>query len=84
MTLPEVMSELSQYIRREFKIKESDTDFGDDVHLFDYGYVDSFGAVSILTFVQDRFGVKISDADLTIHPLNTVREIATLVHGRAA
>jgi len=34
--------------------------------------------------VQDRFGVKISDADLTIHPLNTVREIATLVHGRAA
>lgn len=84
MTLPEVMSELSQYIRREFKIKESDKDFGDDVHLFDYGYVDSFGAVSILTFVQDRFGVKISDADLTIHPLNTVREIATLVHGRAA
>jgi methoxymalonate biosynthesis acyl carrier protein len=81
-TVTEVMSELRVFIRQEFKVKESDADFNDDVHLFDYGYVDSFGAVSILTFIESRFGVRVSDTDLTVHPLNTVREIATLVQGR--
>lgn len=82
MTLDEVISTLREFIRRQFKIGDTDKDFNDDTHLFDYGYVDSFGAVTIITFVKDRFKVTISDQDLVIHPLNTVREIATLVHGR--
>ncbi len=82
MEIEQVMAELRTFIRTQFKVSESDRDFNDDVHLFDYGYVDSFGAVTVITFVKDRFGVTISDQDLVVHPLNTVREIATLVHQR--
>lgn len=82
MLISETMDKLRAFIREEFKVSQTDRDFNDDVHIFDYGYVDSFGAVSIITFVQNTFGVTISDQDLVIHPLNTIREISTLVHQR--
>lgn len=82
MDVSDVMDELRTFVRREFKIQDRDADFSDDVHLFDYGYVDSFGAVRILTFIESQFGVTISDTDLTVHPMNTIREISTLVSER--
>ena len=53
-----------------------------DVHLFDYGYIDSFGAVELTSFVENKFSIKISNSDLVIHPLNTINEIAEFVFKR--
>jgi acyl carrier protein len=84
MNLDDVISQLRTFVRETFEVGGADLDFTDDVNMFDYGYVDSFGAVEIITFVEQRFHVTISDQDLMIHPLNTIREIATLVHQRMA
>ena len=80
--LDDVIGGLHRYIKCKFEVDEEDPDFTDDVHLFEYGYVDSFGAVDVLSFIHDQFSVEITDEDLVIHPLNTIREIATLVHQR--
>jgi D-alanine--poly(phosphoribitol) ligase subunit 2 len=82
MNLDEVMRRLSDFVRAEFRVAADDRDFSDDVHLFDYGYVDSFGAVHLIAFIAKEFGVQITDRDLVVHPLNTIREIGTLVHSR--
>jgi acyl carrier protein len=82
MTLDEMMDDFRGFVKKEFNVGDNDPDFNNDVHLFDYGYVDSFGAVSLINYIQKRFGVTISDQDLVVHPLNTVREICTLVHQR--
>lgn len=82
MQVSEVMQELNRFIRTTFRVADDDPEFQDDVHIFDYGYVDSFGAVRIIEFIAERFGVQITDQDLVTHPLNTVREIGTLVHSR--
>jgi len=82
MELEDVMRPLRNYIRERFQIQQNDPDFNDDVHLFDYGYVDSFGAVELNTFVETQFGVKITGSDLIAYPLNTVREIASFVTTR--
>ena len=82
MELTEVMDRCRGFIRSQFEVAETDAEFGDDVHLFDYGYVDSFGAVKIIRFVKSEFGVEITDRDLVVESLNTVREIASLVHRR--
>ena len=79
MELDQLMTGLAAFIRKEFDLDDSDPEFDDDVHLFDYGYVDSFGAVKLGTFIQDTWDVEITDKDLVLHPLNTVREISTLV-----
>ncbi len=82
MTLDDLMATLRGFIKEKFKIGADDNSFDDDVHMFDYGYVDSFGAVEIINFIESKFGVTISDQDLVVHPLNTIREISTLVHQR--
>lgn len=37
-----VKETLRNYILEHFEIEADDPDFGDDVHLFDYGFVDSW------------------------------------------
>lgn len=70
------LDELRTFIRRHFGIPENDEDFNDDVHLFDYGYIDSFGAVELISFLKERYAVEVTDSDLIAFPLNTVRQIA--------
>jgi len=82
MRIDEIIATIRTFIRERFQVSPTDTEFTDDVHIFDYGYVDSFGAAQIIDFIRDRFGVVISDQDLVLYPLNTVREIATLVEQR--
>ena len=79
---PEISSTIERFIRTQFGVTEGDRDFSRDVHIFDYGYVDSFGAVTLTEFVESTFHVKISNSDLMIHPMNTVNEIAVFVEQR--
>ena len=78
MTTTEIADRLRAFIVKQFEIGV-DEEFTDDVHIFDYGYVDSFGAVEIISFVEKDFGVKISDEDLVLNALNTVNEISALI-----
>jgi acyl carrier protein len=77
MELEEITKALRDYIVERYAIPAGDADFTDDVHLFDYGYVDSFGAVDLVSFVQQAFGITISQADLIGYAMNTINEIAT-------
>ena len=49
MTVAETISE---FIKEKFEIGD-DPDFTNDVHLFNEGFVDSFGAVEIIHFVEE-------------------------------
>ncbi len=84
MDLNHIIAQLRQFVRQQFNITEQDADFDDNVHLFDYGYVDSFGAVTLTHYVENAFHVTIADTDMIAHPLNTIREIATFVVRRRA
>ena len=73
---------LRGYILEHFEIDAGDPDFSDDVHLFDYGFVDSLGATEIVMFLEDTFQIRITQADITLYPMNTINEIAEVVEGK--
>ena len=77
-----VREALRSYILEHFDIDADDPDFSDDVHLFDYGFVDSFGAMEIVMFLEDTFRISITQADITLYPMNTVNEIAEVVESK--
>ena len=79
MDINEIIAQLRQFIRNQFQVTEGDSDFNDNVHLFDYGYIDSFGAVTLTSYVENTFGIRIADSDMIAFPLNTISEIATFV-----
>ncbi|MDD6763054.1 MAG: acyl carrier protein [Clostridiales bacterium] len=78
MTTTEIISE---FIKNQFEIGD-DPDFDNDVHLFNEGFVDSFGAVEIIHFIEQEFNIKITQKDITLFPMNTVNEIAAVVDSK--
>ncbi len=78
MTVTETINE---FIRDRFEIGD-DPDFTNDVHLFNEGFVDSFGAVEIIHFVEETYGIEITQKDITLFPMNTVEEIAAVVESK--
>ncbi len=76
-----VIETISEFIREKFEIYD-DPDFTNDVHLFNEGFVDSFGAVEIIHFVEETYNIEITQRDITLFPMNTVEEIAEVVESK--
>ena len=76
-----VAKTISEFIKEKFEIGD-DPDFTNDVHLFNEGFVDSFGAVEIIHFVEETYGISITQKDITLFPMNTVNEIAAVVESK--
>lgn len=74
-----VKDTLRDYVIRYASIEPDDPDFSDEVDLFDYGFVDSLGATEIVLFLEETFGIEITQADITLYPMNTIDEIAGVV-----
>jgi acyl carrier protein len=82
METDEITSRLRTFIRDRFDIPESDPQFTDDVDLFSYGYIDSFGAVDLYTFIEHEFSLRLTTPELVTIPLNTIREISAFLARR--
>jgi acyl carrier protein len=82
METQEIISELRQFIQQRFGIPKDDPDFNDTVDLFNYGYIDSFGAVELSDFMESTFSMRVTDSDWAAFPLNTIEEISSFVSKR--
>ena len=76
-----VQETISEFIKEKFEIGD-DPDFNNDVHMFNEGFVDSFDAVEIIHFIEEEFGIEITQKDITLYPMNTVNEIADVVESK--
>ena len=83
MTEGGTLQALMDFIRQEGDIPGDDPDFGQDIDLFDFGYVDSFGLVRLIEWVSERFGVDIGNADFYAD-LRTAAGIAAHIDARRA
>jgi methoxymalonate biosynthesis acyl carrier protein len=84
MSNEELLHELEQHIRERYEIAEDDDDFDADVHLFDYGFIDSIGATALIAYIETTYGIQVTNQDLMLYPLNTVREIADFISKKTA
>ena len=79
MTSDGIAGHLEAFIRAQFAIAPSDMRFNRSVLLFEHGYVDSVGAVELLAFVQDKFGVVVPDEELLSDEFSTIDGIAAVI-----
>jgi acyl carrier protein len=50
--------------------------------LIDQGIIDSFGLVEITAFIENSFGVKIREEDMTREAFGSMNKMATFVYRR--
>lgn len=77
--MEQLAAELETHIRDRYEIEVDDYDFDRDVHLFDYGYIDSIGATALIAHVEKTYGIQVTNQDLMLYSMNTVNEIASFI-----
>ena len=75
--------ELARYIASEI-LKDSARVVMNDEPLISSGLIDSFSLVDLALFVEDTFGVRIEDTELTSVVFDTVDQLAELITRRRA
>lgn len=70
----DVRAELRNFIKKNY-VAAGDS-FDDNTPLIEKGIVDSFGFLELLTFIQQRFSVEISDAVLQEENSDTIDFLA--------
>jgi acyl carrier protein len=64
-------------------LKDPNRALADDEALISSGLIDSFSLVDLALFVEDTFGVRIEDSELTSDVFDTLSELASLVEKRS-
>ena len=72
---------LEDYIRTHLLVDQGRA-IAVDTPLISDGLVDSMGLVLFVTFVEERFGVRIDDAEMRAGRLETIAEILALIDQR--
>lgn len=76
-----MQTEIKEFIQREI-LKDPGRDIASDEALISSGLIDSFSLVDIALFVEERYGVRIDDAELSAETFDTLAELAALVEQR--
>ena len=72
---------LSGYMSRSF-LFEFGVHADADTDLFDAGLVDSYGFIELVGFIEETYGVTLSDDDLASPAIATLRGITDLIASR--
>ncbi|GFZ97923.1 hypothetical protein GCM10008018_50240 [Paenibacillus marchantiophytorum] len=84
MSNEDLLAQLEQHIRERYEIAEDDDDFDVDVHLFDYGFIDSIGATALIAHIEKTYSIQVTNQDLMLYSMNTVSEIADFISKKTA
>ena len=79
LNLETVQTDMRNFIRQNYSIPADDGDFTDDVHLYSAGYIDQMGIGNLKSFIESKFAIQVTPADLSTRPMNTVRELSEFV-----
>lgn len=75
---------LSDYIREELLDGHIYRDLKEDDDLLTTGLVDSLGMMSLVTFIEDEFGVRVPPEDVTLESFSTIVSIVSYLETRQA
>ncbi len=73
----EIKSQLIDFFQKEFPNPE--TDLTDDTDLLDDWFIDSFGIVNTTLFLEEKFGIEISRADINAENFRSVETLSRYV-----
>lgn len=72
---------LEAFIRANFQVGDDDPYFDRDVNLWEEGYIDSTGVVEVVAFLEETFGVTITEEMLFSPEFTSIAGMSRLVAG---
>ncbi len=79
--MTETQAKLARFIAEKI-MKQPKRELKPDQALISSGLIDSFSLVDVGLFIEDEFGVRIDDSDLTVELMDTLVLMAGAVEAR--
>ncbi len=79
-----IAAQIRAFIVENFLFGDEDYALGDDLSLVENDIVDSTGILEMVSFLEERFGIAVADADIVPANLDSVARIAAFVAGKQA
>jgi acyl carrier protein len=77
-----IAAALENFIRRTAQVPDEDHGFNRTAQLFDDGYVDSLGVVSLMAFIETTFSIELDEEDLFDVRFATIDGISEIIATR--
>ncbi len=78
--MEEIKGKVKKFILDEFLPGESPDELNDETPLITGGVLDSIGPLKLVSFLEDTFNIQIKAHEADFGNLNTIPDIARLVH----
>lgn len=75
---------LRHFILENFLFTDEDAALGDDDSLVARGIIDSMGVLEVIEFLENRFGIKVAEAEMVPDNLDSVTKLEAYVTRKAA
>ena len=80
--MEETKETVKAFILKEFLPDASPDELTDSTRLITGGILDSLATLQLVTFLEERYGIKIEAYEADVDHLNTISDIASLVHSK--
>lgn len=79
----EISAQIRQFITANFPLARQRPILEDDAQILDSGIIDSLGLLDLLTLLEEKFEITISDEDLLPENFETITRIAAFVQSKS-
>jgi acyl carrier protein len=77
--MSEIKERIKEFIRTEVNPDRDLAEIGDDEPLIESGIIDSLGILKIMSFLDEEFGIDLSDQQITPDNFKNITSICSLV-----
>ena len=81
--MDDITATIKNYIQDEF-VRDDSKQLTEDLPLIQSGVVDSLGVFTLISFVEERFNIRIEPDDIVLDNFKTIRALADLTKQRQA
>lgn len=73
--MQEIEQEIRQFVQENFLIGQDGAALEGDTSFLDNGLIDSTGVLELVTFMENRYGIKVADEELIPDNLDSINQL---------
>ncbi len=78
----DIKAQVRQYIAKNLLFSDNGFTYADDASFLEEGIIDSLGVMELVLFIEEKFGVKVKDEELTPDNFDSVNKLASYIQAR--
>ena len=75
----EIARLIREFINEHYLFGYAEDEFSDDTSLLEHGVLDSMGILELITFIEEKFGIRVSDEEILPENLDSISGISRFV-----